>query len=374
MVELNDHCHKATALELDNEKNLFVRTIACEESPSKSLAAFLKSLPLKKKRPVIIALDPKRMMTVLSSVALVRDDEKEEITEGELHNLVSRAVWLALNRYRPQASERLSAGAHGVVLAHLRLLGVRVDGREVLNPQGIRARKIEFDLEQSFLPRALAEEIQGVFHRVHSAPFFLESGVSFARLVSRILPDEVFALAELSRGTTELYRFTRETRYIGAVSLPRALHISTLPWGGTHLEKNFEDYFNVGQDVAKQLVQAHADSETSPFVQRALQKISTEAIERFLKETTPHLKKKEVCYWNSPEYSLPEFVSAESHAILKKVSCAELLYRFGFKPHVSGRLSRAWQSAIPIFLDYYYAKEGHWLNRLANQRAKWFIP
>lgn len=374
MVELSDHCHKATALELDNEKNLFVRTIAYEESPLGPVTSFLRSLPRSKKRPLVIALDPKRMTTILASVVLIRDNEKEEIGEGELQNLVSRAVWLALNRYRPQAAERLSVNESGVLLAHFRLIGVRVDERDVLNPRGIRARKIEFDLEQSFLPRALAEEIQSVLPEGSATPFFMESGISFARLIARVTPDQTFALAELAPHATELYRVAGERRYIGAVSLPQIEHAGTVPWGGMRLEKKFEEFFSVNNQVAKQLVQLTAESDASPNAERILQKISAEAIADFLKEATPHLKKKEICYWSSPEYSLPNHLSAGDHIALKKMSCVELLHHFGFKPHVMGRFSTTWQSAIPLFLDYFYAKEGHWLTRLANQRAKWFIP
>ena len=114
VVELGDHYHKATALELDNEKNLFARSVSVKPFPEFSLSSFLGSLRFSRAHTLVFGLDSKRIVTILAPVVIVRENAKAEVSEAELQNLVSRAVWLSLNRYRPQAAERLGAGDLGV--------------------------------------------------------------------------------------------------------------------------------------------------------------------------------------------------------------------------------------------------------------------
>lgn len=373
VVESDDRYHKATALELDNEKNLLVRSVSVRSSPEISLSSFLRSLRLSRTRAVVFSLDPKRIMTILAPVSIVRENAKSEVGEAELQNLVSQAVWLSLNRYRPQAAERLAAGNMGVLLANLRLLGVKADGREVIDPLGIHAAQLEFSLELSFVARGLMQEIKSVLPRDCSLSLFIESGVSFTRLVSRTISDSAFTFAHITSHVTDLYQFSREPRYVGSVGLPHIEHAGTLPWGGGNLEAAFADAFNVGGESARQLMYRYVESDVSPMVHRASQKIFSDAVADFFSGARTYLKKKTPWYWSSHELPLPDHLWEGEHIFLKHVAISSLLLRFGFKVRASAHLSTTWMSAIPPFLDYYYAKEGHWLNRLANTRAKWFI-
>lgn len=373
MVESDDRYHKATALELDNEKNLLVRSVSVRPSPEFSLSSFLRSLRFSRAHTVVLSLDPKRIMTILAPVSIVRENAKSEVSEAELQNLVSQAVWLSLNRYRPQAAERLGAGSMGVSLANLRLLGVRADGREVIDPLGIHAAQLEFSLEISFVSRGLLQEIKGVLPRDVPLPFLIESGVSFTRLVARAVSDSMFTFAHLTSHITDLYHFSREPRYVGSVGLSHIEHAGTLPWGEGNVEAAFADAFSVDGEAARKLVHRYVESDVSPMVQRASQKIFSDAVADFFSGARAYLKKKTPWYWSAHALTLPDHPWESEHISLRHIAISSLLLRFGFRVRASARLSTTWTSAIPPFLDYYYAKEGHWLNRLANSRAKWFI-
>jgi hypothetical protein len=375
VVEINDHYRKATTLSLDSEKNLSVGNTLHEsaEQEGASLKKFFSSLRIPKRGEVIIGLDAARAVTIPVSAELVRDNAKEEIRGEELANLVSQAVWRSLNRYRGLAAGRLAVADSDIVLANLRVLGVRVDGYRVINPLGFKAKRVEFEIEQVFTTRTLAEEIREALRGRDAHAFILETGAALARLLSRSTEDGQFVLACMDENGSALYRISRRSHYIGSISLPGLEYLGGLPWGNALVREAFASHFNIGSAVARDIVHAFCARDVSAHGERYLHKLFEDALSPLIHSTKTKLKGKEMVYWNSYEYPLPDYAAKKEGLLMKGVNCLHFVDRLGFKIAVSRGKEATWRSAVPLFLDFYFFEEDYSLNVLANQRARWLI-
>lgn len=374
VIEVGDHYRKATSLGLDSEKNLFVRKIYEDKSGEYSLGQFLKSVKIPKRSNILVGLSAKRVITIPASVVILRDNPKEDMREEELANLVSQAVWRSLNRFRAHASDRLKVGDLEVVLGSLRILNIRVDGHKVINPIGFRAKRIEFDIEQTFVPRSLVQEFKEALPAHAESPFYVELGSSLSKLLLRTAEEDQFVFANLGSSESSLYRINKNARYMGSVSLPYVDHIGEVGWGDGEIGGRCADYFNIERSIARQVMHSYLEGGVSENANRTLHRMFCDSVSLFIHNTRPKLKVREVVYWNSYEYELPTYLAKKEGVHLKKVDCMAMVEKLGIKVHAPRLVGSGWRSVIPIFLDYYYLKEENWLNTLANQRASWLIP
>ena len=114
VVEILNHHHKATLIKADFEKRTFhvLKTLAGDR-----LEKILPKFGKLKNYHIVLNLDPKYATTLYTSVSLVRDNAKDPIDEGDLDNIISRAIWSFFDRQRSKVAAKMNISDLDVILS-----------------------------------------------------------------------------------------------------------------------------------------------------------------------------------------------------------------------------------------------------------------
>ena len=105
----------------------------------------------------VIGLDSNKAVTVFYSVDLPHQSHGE-INEADLENYLSKAVWKSFDALRGLAAGRLDVVEADLVLAGVRVVGIKVDGHEVINAYGFAGKNVQISLCITMVKRGLIEE------------------------------------------------------------------------------------------------------------------------------------------------------------------------------------------------------------------------
>lgn len=92
--------------------------------------------------------------TLISSALIQRRDSKETISANDVENYAVEAVWKIFDRSRRNLSEKLEIGGHELSVKEAKVIGFKIDGRRVLNPEGFNGRSIEVVAEVTLNSRS----------------------------------------------------------------------------------------------------------------------------------------------------------------------------------------------------------------------------
>src|SRR3990172_6535352 len=188
----------------------------------------------------IVDLDSGSAATIFSFIKIPRDNPREELGMIELENSLSQAIWKMFDGIRVSVSERLGVDEADILLTDARVIGVKIDGNQIINPSGFTGRELEILLALTMVKRdkffydTLAEFINGVIIGIKSArntkndlpPIYLHTffpipeglhrkRFSFGNKRMRFLPSaagsdiEVFASDEVHNRYDELNQLAR---------------------------------------------------------------------------------------------------------------------------------------------------------------------
>ena len=216
----------------------------------------------------VIGLDSNKAVTVFYSVDLPHQSHGE-INEADLENYLSKAVWKSFDALRGLAAGRLDVGEADLVLAGVRVVGIKVDGHEVINAYGFAGKNVQISLCITMVKRGLIEEPKV---KEKEGVEMLEAGSVAAYLLSRKLNIPNLLYAEPGEEITSFFY----------VSPEGAAYIREFTWGRQDIIKVFGDSFAVPEEAAWSVYQKFLAGGLSLPVAGKLEKLFAEVFKRFM--------------------------------------------------------------------------------------------
>ncbi len=289
-----------------------------------------------------LGLDSKTAVTIFSSVVIPRNNFKETLSEIDLENYVSQAIWKFFDRHRKEAAKRLRANEIDLVLNEARVVGVKIDGHRVLNPQGFTGKEVEICLGGTIMKREDVEE---------GTPAF-ESGTLRAYLLSRENDFQNALYVEVFDDLTRIFLYT--PRY--------ASFLDEFEWGKKHLIGPLASTFSVYPEVAEQIYTRYLQGEVSSRVSKVISDLFDSSFINFLNGI-------EACINNFKNFGLQD-----TKIFVKSFPLPEGVYRKHFalgkgKTKILMAEERPTEDLIENHIYNVYSD----LNLLAKRRLKWLI-
>src|SRR3989344_4961945 len=94
----------------------------------------------------ITDFSPGKAVTIFSTVKITREHPTQALTPVDLENHISQAVWKFYNDCRSEAADKLGKSEMDLVMTDARVVGVKIDGHQVINPSGFTGRELEIKL------------------------------------------------------------------------------------------------------------------------------------------------------------------------------------------------------------------------------------
>jgi hypothetical protein len=300
----------------------------------------------------VIGLDSNTAVTVFYSVDLPHQSSGE-IKEADLENYLSKAVWKSYDALRGLAAGRLNVGEADLVLAGVRVVGIKVDGHEVINAHGFAGKNVQISLcitmvKRGFIVESKAKEKENVE--------ILETGSVAAYLLSRKLDIPNLLYVEPGEEATHFFY----------VSPEGAAHIREFVWGRQDIIKVFGDNFAVPEEAAWSVYRKFLTGGLSEPMTAKLEKLFTEVFKRFMDGATLSLRdvstkelKKLPPVYIKLQFPLPEAIGKKSVSIGKRRA---RLCLFQERINIEDL----------VYNTPYTSYE--WLNDIAKRRIKWLMP
>ncbi|MEK7195903.1 MAG: hypothetical protein AAB659_01555 [Patescibacteria group bacterium] len=300
----------------------------------------------------VIGLDSNTAVTVFYSVDLPHQS-RGEINEADLENYLSKAVWKSFDALRSLAAGRLNVEEADLVLAGVRVVGIKVDGHEVISAHGFAGKNVQISLCITMVKRGVtgertAEEKESVE--------MLETGSVAAYLLSRKLNIPNLLYVEPGEEVTSFFY----------VSPGGAAHIREFVWGRQDIIKIFGDNFAVPEEAAWSIYHKFLAGNLSEPVTAKLEKLFAEVFKRFMDGATLSLRdvstrelKKLPPIYIKMQFPLPDAIGKKSVCIGNRRARLCLLQE---------RINIEDLAYNTPYVSY------EWLNSIAKRRIKWLMP
>ncbi|MBI1839174.1 MAG: hypothetical protein HYR95_02695 [Candidatus Colwellbacteria bacterium] len=293
----------------------------------------------------IIGLDSNSAVTVFSSITLPHET-REALSESDLENYLSKAVWKCFDKLRQEAAARLNIDETDLILADARVVGVKVDGHEVLNPHGFTGKSFEITLCITMVRREVAVEAENIF----------EKGSTVSYLLSRVSGLKNLLYVEVGESATTIFLTTPL----------RTSYLSEFDWGKADLIKSYKKYFELDDGTVWQLFQLYTANNVSVAVSEKMDKIFKESFRTFLNGLTMCVRNfEDIDSKKLPPIYLKGAFLLPAHLYLKDFSLHNKRVKFReVNPDVE----------IEDLVYNYSYNVYDWLNQLARRRIKWLMP
>lgn len=312
---------------------------------------------------VILAMTPKRALTVESVVRLKRNAPDEAISEAELDTLVFRGLWEFLNHYRRWAVKKFKITDPELVLAGIEIREVALGSSRVFNPLGFKGATLFFRYRGTFIPR----ELLGFIKKLERQ----------GREVIVVETNEVLALVPQS----ELDYFVNigsRRADVSFISPQEKLHKASLPWGSDRIVERLSSLFEVEPQIAEKILERVAAGRTSEQVKRAVMAEVKDEIGNFLEILNASFKFKSrersrpIFYFSfrlPQELLLPFFKSR----YLRLVDFKRWLSEQGYGVIIVDGESELqnYGTTFALLTHLYFAPQYRFLNQLLARRARW---
>lgn len=294
----------------------------------------------------IIDLDSDSAVTIFSFVEIARKNPNEDLGMLDLQNYISQAIWKFFDSSRSGVAERLGVDESDMLLTDARIMGIKIDGHRVVNPQGFAGRKLEIFLETTMVRRDKF---------VDNAHLF-EGGSIRAYMLAKKLDFEDIIYVEVRDTTTTIF-----------VSGKNGItYMDSFEWGGRNLVDSIERELEVLPFTADGIYTKHANGMVSENVAKRLDKIFYNTLEEFVNGVTEIMKsylgsrKK-----NVPSVHLRTFFPVPEGVYRKRFPFGDKRIRF---------LSSIGESELNVFVEDEIHDVYSELNDLARRRIKWLMP
>lgn len=290
-------------------------------------------------------LDSKSAVTIFAYVDLLRDNPLEELGMVDLENHVSEAIWKLFDVTRAEAAERLGVNEVDLLLTDARVLGVKIDGNEVVNPEGFTGKKLEVLLSITMVRRDKFAE----------ASYLYEGGAVRAFLLARKNKLKEAFYVEVSDSSVDVFH----------INPSRIAHATGFEWGRENIHKSLQEELGVEDEAARKLYDVYISELVSPHVTRKFDRMIDEVFRELVDGVVVCLKANV-----SSRRKLPPIYFKSSFPVPNKI----------YKKRFAVGTRRF--SFIPVEPEYdiveFIGEEIHSiykeLNQLAQRRIKWLMP
>lgn len=312
---------------------------------------------------VIVAVEPRSAFVARVPATLKRGDSGAPLTQPEFEDFLGKTASQIFNHCRSSASRGLQTSEAETVLIDSRVGGFRVDGHEVLDPLGFRAKEIYVDIELIFTTRDLHEQLRFLFQA--SRRFFFTDLVR-AQIAS-ISQFHVSPCALLLLGEHASFWFDG-----AASSRESGMSVKNLSWSSRSYFDTICAQWGVGRNIAEQIYHAHLKREFSPGAHRALDKALGEVSNSLFAQLARN-RLKGMAFLNTAHplpFSLPYRRSGVRlewpplDGLLENSGFAINAAEWGIPPYL------IFERLAP-FLELYYDKNDHKANHWLKRRLHW---
>ncbi|PIR98650.1 MAG: hypothetical protein COT88_00395 [Candidatus Colwellbacteria bacterium CG10_big_fil_rev_8_21_14_0_10_41_28] len=286
--------------------------------------------------------NPKSVVTLFSSISINRDHPTKALTIVDLENSVSQAVWKFFDHCRSDAAERLGTNEMDLALTDARILGVKIDGHKVLNPNGFTGKTLEITLSISIVKGGDYEE----------GKLILDGGAVRGYMLADEIGDGEHYYIEVSSEDTRVYK----------VSLDEVTYINDFDWGVDKVYGVLEDELLLDFDTAKGVYAKYARGDVSDHIKRRIDKHFYDNFSEMmdiLKESLGNIGRGKKSFYLNSSIELPENIYR------KRFNLGNVKIGFS-KPDK--------ELDVEIFLDDNIHGIYEDFNDLAIRRMKWLIP
>ncbi len=334
---------------------------------------------------VILIFSPRDATGYHGTVSLGRDDHKKKITEEELGDLVSSAVWKFFDESRLKASKQLSLGESEIILSDVSVYDFKLDGRRVIDPLKESAGRVEISLSQTFVKREFLSNVLALLPKRIKKVFILEGGVSASHLLRRASKNDKFIFAKTTREKTNIFWANKE----------KICFFDYFDWGENSIYKGISDKLKINVSESKSIVEKFLNHQMSSYFAKNFKSMfSNEIITLIqgLKSGGDNISvggryfsrgKSSLIYLDFP--FLKEFLKEGlklkkiSTKMIVSVNSSEIFENFGFE--LSGQPLKAENPdflTVSALLEVYFLPIPSYplslINRLAKRRMRWLIP
>jgi len=222
----------------------------------------------------VLRVSPPHGTSIYSSRIIRRDNPRAEITESEIENAISQAIWKLFDEARMFFSKRLDISEMDVVMADVRVSYIKLDGGIVVNPVGFSAKTIEIGLVEILITRPLLEQIKLSAPKKGEVIFTLEPTASCARLLQKDAKKQGFAVAHITEDQTHIYYSSDENQIS---------YVSDFNWGINAVLDSLIHQFSISNITARDLLRRYALEDMSPEMIKIFKRIVSEPFIEFSK-------------------------------------------------------------------------------------------
>lgn len=340
-------------------------------SADPNLQKLLKRFGRLSKYKIVIGLDSHLASTIHSSVALIRDNFKELIDEPELDNLISQAIWKFFDRQRSKVASKMGIADIDILLADVKIRGVKLDGHKVVNPAGFRAKTVEIQFSQTFLNRNFTDSIKELLP-TNNIVLMVEHGTAWSNVVAKADSETNFLLAGIFPHKTML--FHSDGGQNG--------YLDRFNWGEDQIKRSLGHDLAIEPETAALIMAKYTASETSPLFRKRFEALLAKELQvlaRGLNNSLKDLDAKTI-YLN-PFFDLPplftgSFRNEFDRLVVLKILTTDLISQnFGFDIKFKNIAdSKNAFSILASLLEWYLTPQEDKMSQLAKRRVRWLSP
>lgn len=378
VVEILNHQVKVTLVKVDfNKRTLcFVKALSVPLAEDhrqiiNSLKGLLAKFGKLFNHQIVLLLASRFATSLHTSVSLVRNRPKEPIDEGDLDNLISRAIWGFFDRQRARVADKMGISDLDVILSDVQVWRVKLDGHKVVNPIGFQAKSVEIQLNLTFTARDFINEIKKLLPK-ENIVFVNEDGAAWAHLLARAHNLPSFLVANIFPEQTTL--FSAEENSLA--------YLDSFDWGEVNLKNVIARHFEVNQETAARILSRYTQNDASAVFVRRMENFLLDGLHLLAKGLERALKKAETghIYLHS-FFPLPPAVFSSSFrnklgqsARLLPVNDNLVGEKFNLELKLKkGRKFDNVLATLAGILIFSLSSQNAKINRIAKRRIRWLI-
>jgi len=294
----------------------------------------------------IVDLDSGSAATIFSFITIQRDNPREELGSIELENSISQAIWKMFDGIRGEISKRLGVEEADLLLADARVIGIKIDGHQIINPSGFKGNELEILLAVTMVRRDKFVENSELF----------EGGSVRAYLIAKENGFEDAVYVEVGNDSTTIF----------SISTSGISYVKDFGWGNKNVVTSISEELGVMPTTATGIYNKHAGGAVSEHVNKKLDKIFYDSLADFVSGVADSIK--DVGQGKNsklPPVYLNTFFPVPDGLYRKRFAFGNKRIRFA-------------PPSVDIDIGSFAGDEVHniydELNQLARRRIKWLLP
>ncbi len=194
----------------------------------------------------------KDISTFFSTATIRREHSESPITETDLENYIIEAIWKVFDKSRLEIASKSDMSEFDLVLRDARVMGFKIDGYKVLNPEGFTGKTLEVLTMVTITKKGFAL-FNGSFNSSG-----IEEGSLRAYLLSNRLEGKPLIFVESGNASTTIFASTPT----------KVSRVGEINWGKENILKAIRDLFQINQDsdknTAEKIYKRFVSKELSP--------------------------------------------------------------------------------------------------------------